>query len=142
VAINLKKSSLQRIFEYGVKAIRKQAAPGAARAGFGCDYLTDDGKKCIAGHMLTDEQLSSIKARGLGSIGYNDEAKAFFKELIGADRSGKKLELLQRLQEQHDGANGNATSDEDFLDKFEDSMARVAEPFGLKYTPPGVVMRT
>ena len=57
MALNIKKSSLQRIYEYTLKFIRKQGVPAIDSRG--CVYEACDGTKCAVGAMLTDEQRTT-----------------------------------------------------------------------------------
>lgn len=143
MAINLKKSSLQRIYEFGLKAMRKQGVPGA-KPGGACDYLIDgSGHRCVAGHMLTDEQVKEAKEKDLGSIKGSPRAIEFFSALVGADRTGKKLNLMAAMQSAHDKAAWVFSNrGRPFLDEFEDNMQQVASDFALRYGAPGTTLRT
>ena len=132
--LNIKKSSLQRIFEYGLKAIRKQGK--AAVHGNSCVYEAADGTCCIVGHMLAGETRAAAMAQDIGSL-RSANGKAFFEPIVGKSEK-KKYEMLKAMQYAHD----SASSGPDFLIRFEVSMQRVAEEFGLKYAPPGVTLRT
>jgi hypothetical protein len=130
MSINLKKSSLQRIYEFGLRHIRKQGAL-AAQGGM-CVYRTGDGRKCVVGGMLTDEQLA---AHGIGNSDSVQVHRAKFAPLVGKNK--RKLDLLEAMQGAHDSA---AADDE--LPAFERHMQKVALAFGLTYAPPGTTLRT
>jgi hypothetical protein len=51
--INLKKSSLQRIFEFGLKHVRAQGKPSMLR--FTCAMRGEDDTMCVVGSMINDE---------------------------------------------------------------------------------------
>lgn len=133
MALNLKKSSLQRIYEYALKHVRKQGKP--AMNGNGCVYRACDGSQCAVGALLTDEQIATAGIGNGNSVAGHPEK---FKALIGADRTGEKLRLLKALQ----GAHDNANHGEDFLRDFEWAMQDTAKKFGLRYAEPGVTLRT
>ena len=134
MALNLKKSSLQRIYEYALKHIRKQGKPAVISPGGTCVYRAEDGCVCAVGAMLTDEQIATQGIRNDQAV---STAREKFSPLIGADRTGKKMDLLVALQRAHDASSRAG----DFLSVFEAKMQKVADEFGLKYGPPGTPLR-
>lgn len=128
--INLKKASLQRVFEFGLKAIRKQGRP--AMSGNTCVYRSHNGDKCIVGHMISDEQIAEHGIVNTRPVSMQEDA---FKKLVG--KNVKKLGLLKAMQAAHD----DPLHDAKFLYFFEESMKRVAENFELTYKAPGTTLR-
>jgi hypothetical protein len=51
--INLKKSSLQRIFEFGLKHVRAQGKPALYKGS--CAMRGEEGTMCVVGSMINDE---------------------------------------------------------------------------------------
>lgn len=145
--LNIKKSSLQRIFEFALKHVRKQGRP--AMTGSGCGYRDhqDDGTvlMCAVGAMLTDEQIATFGIEN--DAGVNEESAGAFRAYIGNER---KVNLLRSVQRAHDNAAwsgeiaapSGVVSYGPFLTGFEVRMKSVALEFGLKYAPPGVTLRT
>jgi hypothetical protein len=130
MSINLKKSSLQRIYEFGLRHIRKQGC--LALQNSTCVYRTNDGCKCIVGGMLTDEQLA---LHGIGNAESVSQHREKFAPIVG--RNVRKLDLLVAMQQAQDRADSD-----DGLASFEARIRDVAEAFNLKYAPPGVTLRT
>lgn len=134
MALNIKKSTAQRIYEYALKHVRKQGVPGV-NAGGTCVYRTDAGPQCAVGAMLTDDQLFWLGGANAGSVQCH---RTDFITIAGSER---KLDLLVALQDAHDCATDTEGS-VNFLADFEAAMQIVATEFELRYTPPGVSMRT
>lgn len=128
--INLRKASLQRIFEFALRHIREQGR-GALNTSGACVYRAQDGAKCAVGAMLSDEDMALFGiSEGITVVNY----RARFKAIVPARR---KLDLLQSLQEAHD----SYASSTNFLPLFETRMKDVAAAYGLKYKPPGTTLR-
>jgi hypothetical protein len=135
MAINLKKSSLQRIYEFGLRHIRKQGA--AAYDGGSCCMRTPGGLSCVVGSMIDDDLAARCDEGDVpsGPVLERDEWRA----LIGNGRQASvKAELLRSMQRAHDLHADYA----DFLDRFEKQMMACARDFNLKYAPPGATLRT
>ena len=138
MSLNIKKASLQRIFEFALKHVRKQGKPGMDTTPAGnivCAYQTEDDLKCVVGAMLTPEQLAEAVRLKIGVVG---EHREFFDPIVGADRTGKKMRLMKALQMAHDNAATDTRHERAmFLTSFEGYMQDVAAEFGLHYEPPG-----
>lgn len=160
MALNIKKSSLQRIYEYALKGIRKQGRFGFHAGSNSCVYQTADGACCAVGLMLTPEQRSLAMSTGVGSVNGIEKSISFFEPIVGGledryaaarwypgsdfdrplPKKDHKWALLQALQKAHDAAAIKDGADK--LDAFELNMQKVAAQFDLRYTEPGVAMRT
>lgn len=138
MSLNVKKSSIQRIFEYGLKAIRKQGSP--AMEGYACKYLDSIGRKCVVGQMLTEEQQAAVMAAGIGSIDGTDESRKFFVSAFDIKVGRKKWDLLMDMQSAHDSA--ARENFQNFLEAFEAGMQHVGRKHGLRYRPPVETLRT
>jgi hypothetical protein len=132
--INLKKASLQRIFEFGLRHGRKQGKRCVTEAG-ACAMRGLNGTACIVGSMIDDELASLCDNACIGAGPSTDTPE--WAELIGKGRKAEqKAYLLREMQHAHDSA-----SDSFFLGDFERSMLKVASDFGLTYKEPGVTLR-
>jgi hypothetical protein len=134
--INLKKSSLQRIFEFGLKHVRAQGVPSTY--GATCKMRGPDGTKCVVGSMINDElarrcDLDMEHDEKVPSEPDQDVSE--WRALIG--KNEKKYGLLSAMQTAHDVAAHN-----DFLPEFERRMESVAKGFDLTYKAPGASLRT
>lgn len=142
MSLNIRKSSLQRIYEFALRHRRKQQRPGTiAENSTACAYRGPNGLKCAVGAMLTDEQMQEYGIDNKASV--TDGAEEAFKKLIGADRTGKKFKLLSEIQMAHDRATvdyraGGSTA---FMAQIERKFEQVAQQFGLTYKAPGTTLR-
>jgi hypothetical protein len=140
--INLKKATLQRIFEFGLRHIRKQGGPSlkvvrdsdGSVASNACMYRGPEGVKCVVGAMLTDAQLAEIGLVEGNSLAEGTEGHAKMLKFIGSE---KKLGLLRRMQAAHD----MHASSPIFMGLFEDGMRECAAYYKLTYKPVGTILR-
>lgn len=131
MSINFKKASLQRTFEYALKALRKQGRrAGYYEGGSGpCRYLSASGARCAVGLMLTEEQLQNVPVNGGSVVGHN---KAYFASIFGEN----KLKFLNDLQQVHDHSSAR-----NFIEDLERMAQSFAEKYGLIYKAPGTTLR-
>jgi hypothetical protein len=131
-SINLKKASLQRIFEFGLRHGREQA--GVCLSNGACRMRGDNGFKCIVGAMIEDRLAAICDDPDSNVPSCPDQDSDEWFALIGKNES--KYRLLSALQRAHDRTVG-----QDFLPDFEDRMQKVATEFNLIYKPPGSSLR-
>jgi hypothetical protein len=129
--INLKKSSLQRVFEFVLKALRKQGKPSMTESMSSCVYRGPNGERCAAGIVMPDDMAEANNHAAIGAV---PGAKEFF---------GKKYDLVRDLQlNMHDlAAFAMRDKGADFLDQLEFHAAKVAKKHGLIYKAPGTTLR-
>jgi hypothetical protein len=135
--INLKKASLQRIFEFGLRHGRKQGKQCVNSEGV-CKMRGPNGMACIVGSMIDDELARRCDDGESDDhvVSSPDVKYAPWVEVIGKGRlAERKAELLCSMQSAHDDAYC------DFSSEFEDRMATVANDYGLIYKPVGVTLR-
>lgn len=111
----------QEIFEKALRGVIAQGALAQTQTG-SCAYRFADGRKCAAGHILTEEQLDRIYAVGLNERGF--AAVNDFLELFDESNS-QEFALIEAMQRAHDTANN--------LEAFKAGMKRVASNFDLSY---------
>jgi hypothetical protein len=136
VKINLKKASLQRIYEFGLRHGRMQGE--RSMIGGGCAMRGDNGLKCVVGAMIDDELARRCDADSSATDhvwSYPVSNVPEWHAIIG--KNERKYKLLTAMQKAHDGA----TDDDEFLADFNASMANVAREFDLLYKDPGVTLR-
>jgi hypothetical protein len=135
MSIDLKTASLQEIFDYGLAAIRKQGKRSANI--HGCQYKTEDGLKCIVGHMLTDEQASWAALLRIGGVINTARlyVHRFFVPILETEEINDKARLLQSMQGAHD-IDASTLKEKDYMAAFEKEMEQVASHFKLNYSKP------
>jgi hypothetical protein len=134
--INLKKSSLQRIFEFGLKHVRAQGKPAMARGS--CAMRGEEGTMCVVGSMISDElaRRCDLAMESPEKV-LSSPAKIVPEWFALIGKNPQKYTLLADMQNAHDGAEAD-----DFLADFESRMQKVAGNFGLTYKAPGASLRT
>jgi hypothetical protein len=127
-------ASDQDVFDYVVGFIRQQGAPAMSADGF-CSYEADEGKRCAVGCLLPSGQFK-------GRLGTVDEPKnEDMRKILSAEEGSRRLDLLKRLQEAHDGHYLFPGFVERFVERFEVEVCAIVrqsivEGFPLIYTPP------
>jgi hypothetical protein len=139
MSINLKKASLQRIFEYGLKHGRQQGERSMREGN--CAMRGEDGLMCVVGAMIDDELANTCDEWVLGDSSYKAYvpsaptiSNSRWALLLG--KNERKADLLCEMQRAHDLA------DRDFPVEFENNMRGVAARFGLRYAEPGITLRS
>lgn len=138
--------TLQQIYDEAVAGMRVQGAPGYERTAGRCRYRakTADGRtlKCVAGQLIPDEVYDPKFDFGGGKtfIALCDNYSAFREAMVarGVDVIDATVTgLIDEMQSEHDGAAvASDGKDDDFMERFERGMKRVAEMYGLAYSEP------
>jgi hypothetical protein len=132
--INLKKATLQRIYEFALRHMRKQGKPSMSPETMTCLYRGPDGTKCVAGAMFSDEDMKKLNIEEGTSLDQSSTLEAVSKAY-----GERKANLLRRLQECHDIP---AHDDKDrYMANVETLFKAAANDFGLTYKPPGAILR-
>lgn len=117
----------QKLFDTGFLGVMRQGdlafrRTEPHRAGVMCEYRADDGRKCVAGHVISDEL-----AEYAGNIAIANKLECDSSEA----RELRPFEdLLTEMQDAHDTASDEKTAD-DRLKAFAENMAVVAKNYGL-----------
>lgn len=137
--------SQQETFDTVVRAILKQGGPSTlTEAGGVCRYRGAGGRKCAAGHLISDDGPHGyrIEMEGAAVVEETDLTdSAGSRYVFGAIRAGgHETRLVRHLQGAHDRAVSDAAPearrlgrnlDEVFLEKFRERVVGVAATFGL-----------
>jgi hypothetical protein len=120
----------QQIFDTVVAHLRQQKSKALSDVG-SCMYRSDDGKKCAAGCLMTDEEYApGMEGNSIGAILASDARSngvsipcptSLFEKL------GQHASLIRKLQIVHDSRE---------VKDWEDGLAIVARQYNLTYTPP------
>jgi hypothetical protein len=141
LTINLKKASLQRIFEFGLRHIRKQGRPSFAADTRTCMMRGPEGTACVVGSMI-DDKMAHQCDHGRYLSGPSTDTHEWVEVLGKGRKAETKAQLLREMQGAHDDAACDYTDDlEGFRAYFETRMREVAENFTLTYKPVGVTLR-
>lgn len=136
--------TLQQIFDKGLAHIRKQGGPARDEESDKCVYRSSNGRACIVGCLIADEDYQKAFDPAAGSgvdtmIRDNPEFRQALlnsgvdvhREEFGYTR-GPVRALLSSMQGVHDS--GEDVSDGKWLPTFESKMADVATVHALTYT--------
>lgn len=122
----------QEAFDRALNGIRSQGGPSMRQRESGyvmrCIYRSSDGRKCAVGWLIPDEKYDP-----------DFDDKYSLEDLVdelGLDQGegAPTLALLRQLQEAHDEAAIKYPNQ--FMERWEERMKRLAEVHGLSYTPP------
>ena len=128
--------TLQEIFDKAVGGVIAQGGPSAVMTdyfGIKCLYRGPNGRRCAAGHVLTDEEgMLAADASDLGGM---------LSELIGGDLI-HATRIIHRLQCAHDEAanvGSKVCPDALFLERFIERANIIAHEQGLKGIDAGAL---
>ena len=107
----------QEVFDFVVENLRKQGCKSETNSG--CAYRGDNGLKCAAGFLITDEEYHP----DMEDMGIDDASSVIVLPPIVENH----IHLVGALQVVHDSCD---------VDKWEGGFKSCAAEFGLVYTPP------
>jgi hypothetical protein len=122
----------QETFDFVVTSVIAQDGPSVDADG-NCAYRGNDGRKCAAGHCISDDQYDSsfegVGVNGGGRLPQNDPVRAQLAKAV----AGHDLILLACLQRAHDWSviRDGEVNDELSLEQFRDRAADLARDFNL-----------
>lgn len=122
----------QQIFNRAVTGVLSQGGPSVRHGrdhtdepSVFCLYRSPNGRRCAAGWVIPDELYKEDMESNLAGNVFRRPALAGLVTGVGCD-------LLQRLQDVHDGlANTHQGDDDTFLDAFRTDARIVAAEFNL-----------
>ena len=124
----------QSVFDRVLAHCRNQKVAAWNETKKRCEYLTDDGKKCAVGCLLTRKDYSKL----FEGKSVRQESDLPLERLLKS--KGYDLYLLEELQRAHDsGMPRQGLVEQDIivqLDVFESTMEGIAENWNLRYTRP------
>lgn len=127
----------QDVFDYVLRAIRKQGTP--AMEAKACRYLTRTGSRCAIGHLIPSWQYRpDMEGSSPKELVIKHEVDFPFSQ-----NSEEWYEFLNDLQRAHDDAALSQDIRMDRVDNtlsfmilFEEDMKKLANTWHLTYTPP------
>jgi len=118
----------QKAFNKVAKALLKQGRPAFANGT--CRYLTEDGRRCAVGWLLSGKALTFAKGIGGGIACLKSHAEGENIKLPDIIKNPKNINFLENLQCAHDtGAFIN--SDESWLEQWKTEMINLAKRYKL-----------
>lgn len=111
----LAQATEQEVFDQVVQHLREQGLQSKNENG--CAYRGDGGLMCAAGCLIADDEYTSY-------MDNNDDDSTWTQLVIDHVVPEEHSELIQRLQEVHDGN----------VDKWESGLEKVALSHNLVYT--------
>lgn len=99
---NLHQFTEQEVFDFICRKVIEQGVP--AMEDISCKYLTADGKKCAAGHLMLEQDLKVLKAKGSVDVFIGSDFKVLGWEMSPFTISPFHLGLISSLQNAHDGS--------------------------------------
>ncbi len=129
----------QEIFDKTLDALRLQGVASADENSMGCCYRGPKGRKCAAGHHITDDAYTpDIEKIGITDSLHQHRGPTSVRLWAVLQASGihqRNLALLSDLQTVHDSympREGDPHRDRS-LRAWEEAMHRTARKFGLTY---------
>lgn len=133
----------QEVFDFICTKVIEQGRPSVKNNC--CTYRGDDGDKCAAGHLITDEDYPAtlLQSFGLDEPIETGSVEAFDPDQIKAlgwqidPENGRPyhMGLIRLLQVAHDMSSGlgetPTTSDEQFISRFKERARLIAQDLGL-----------
>ena len=118
----------QEMFNKAWHGVIAQGGPSNNKAGTGCAYRGEDGKKCGVGHLIDDTTARRWDRSSAPAIGQR-RASA----LRAAGLPSEDKDFLRRLQNAHDdaGMDSRFNPSVDFVAQFQANMREVADRFNL-----------